>query len=110
MLHRNADRVWEIGYAGRSLLLPDSKGLGYLSLLLASPGKRFWAKDLLRATRGHAPTPELARLSVTKALKATLARVTHAHPELGEHLNATVRRGNFCVYLPDPRRPISWRT
>jgi len=30
------------------------------------------------------------------------------HPDLGRHLRATVRRGYYCVYLPDPRTPIAW--
>ena len=30
------------------------------------------------------------------------------YPRLAAHLQATVRRGYFCVYTPDPRTPITW--
>jgi len=36
--------------------------------------------------------------------------IAASHPELGAHLHATVRRGYFCSYVPDPRHPIEWET
>jgi hypothetical protein len=45
---------------------------------------------------------------VTKSIKAALARIAEAHPALGEHFAATVRRGYFCAYVPDPRHPMAW--
>ena len=51
---------------------------------------------------------ERARVAVTKAIKATLARLRPAHPALGAHLDAAVKRGYVCVYRPDPRCPIQW--
>jgi non-specific serine/threonine protein kinase len=53
-------------------------------------------------------TAERARLTVTKALGAALARIDEADPSLGRHLRATIRRGYFCAYVPDPRRAIAW--
>lgn len=57
---------------------------------------------------GAASHGERARLSVTKAIKVALSRIDAQNPALGAHLNATVRRGYYCVYLPDPRHPIVW--
>jgi tetratricopeptide (TPR) repeat protein len=51
---------------------------------------------------------ERARVSVTRALKAALARIAEHHPELDEHLRRTVRTGTYCSYLPDPRVPADW--
>jgi tetratricopeptide (TPR) repeat protein len=52
---------------------------------------------------------ERARLTVTKGIKLALAKISAGHPELGRHLAATVKRGYFCGYFPDPRHPIDWR-
>lgn len=60
-----------------------------------------------RDRRAGSPA-ERARLSVTKAVKGALAKIRTNHPALGAHLDATVRTGMFCVYLPDPRVPIRW--
>jgi hypothetical protein len=47
-------------------------------------------------------------VSVTKAIRATLKRIEDHDPALGRELASTVRTGTFCVYEPDPRRPIRW--
>ncbi len=52
---------------------------------------------------------ERARVSVTKAIRAAIARIGAASPSLGHHLATTVRTGTFCSYVPDPGRPPSWR-
>jgi tetratricopeptide (TPR) repeat protein len=66
--------------------------------------------ELLEAARGRrsATHGERARLSVTKGIGSAIARIDAEHPTLGAHLRATVRRGYFCVYTPDPRNPITW--
>ena len=66
--------------------------------------------QLTAAARGRtvASHAERARLTVTKGIKGALARIAASHPELGRHLAATVRRGYFCVYRPDPARPVRW--
>lgn len=61
-------------------------------------------------SRKAASNSERARISVTKALRSTLKRIELDHPQLGQHLNATLRTGTYCVYSPDPRSPIEWRT
>lgn len=52
---------------------------------------------------------ERARQAVTKAIGATLTKLHRDLPALAEHLDATVKRGYFCSYTPDPRRPITWQ-
>ena len=59
-----------------------------------------------RATASHA---ERARVTVTKGIKAALTKIETRHPTLAAHLAATVRRGYFCAYVPDPRHPIEWQ-
>jgi AAA ATPase domain len=70
----------------------------------------FLTTELLAATRSRraADHAERARLAVTKAVKSALHRLAAVHPRLAAHLQATVRRGYFCVYTPDPRTPIKW--
>lgn len=58
--------------------------------------------------RKVASSAERARLSVTRAIRAALARIAEQSPELGRHLEATIRTGTFCSYNPDPRVPMSW--
>ena len=67
--------------------------------------------ELLEAARGRkaASHVERARITVTKGIKTALMKIGDRHPELGSHLYATVRRGYWCTYQPDPRRPIEWR-
>jgi tetratricopeptide (TPR) repeat protein len=52
---------------------------------------------------------ERARLSVTRAIKAALQKISEHHTSLGDVLGHSVRTGLFCGYVPDPRVPISWR-
>jgi hypothetical protein len=59
-----------------------------------------------RVAAGHA---ERARVSVTRAIRAALGRLAEGSPELGLHLERTVRTGTFCRYAPDPRVPVAWR-
>lgn len=58
--------------------------------------------------RMAASDAERARVNVTRAIKGVLDRITEQSPALGEHLAATVRTGQYCVYAPDPRSPIRW--
>ena len=52
---------------------------------------------------------ERARLNVTKAIKAVLAKIAQQNRNLGDHLAATIRTGTFCSYRPDPTFPTSWK-
>jgi hypothetical protein len=107
---------WTIVFERKTVRLRSSKGLHYLAVLLRRPGEDVHVVDVeaaaLPVTVDPAPpnvrSAEHARIAVTKGIKAALVRITAAHPELGAHLSATVRRGYRCRYLPDPRRPIRW--
>jgi tetratricopeptide (TPR) repeat protein len=52
---------------------------------------------------------ERARLTVTKAIRAALAKIVDNHPTLGRHLAGTVKTGSFCSYTPDARRELAGR-
>lgn len=61
-------------------------------------------------SRKAAAAAERARVNVTRAIKAAVARLAEHSPGLGAHLEQTVRTGTFCSYTPDPRLPMSWHT
>jgi hypothetical protein len=58
-----------------------------------------------RRAASHA---ERARLNATRAIRAAVANLARANPSLGRHLAATIRTGQYCAYIPDPRAPITW--
>jgi CheY-like chemotaxis protein len=58
--------------------------------------------------RKAASDAERARVNVTRAIKAVLDRIAEHSPALGQHFAATLRTGQFCSYVPDPRTPIRW--
>jgi tetratricopeptide (TPR) repeat protein len=51
---------------------------------------------------------ERARAAVTRAVRQAMARIDEQLPELGEHLDRTIRTGTYCSYRPDPRAPADW--
>jgi hypothetical protein len=51
---------------------------------------------------------ERARVSVTRAIRASMGHIGDYSPALGAHLDATIRTGTYCAYVPDPRAPINW--
>lgn len=59
--------------------------------------------------RKAASNAERARINVTRAVKAVLERIGEHSPALGEHLAATLRTGQFCAYVPDPRSQARWQ-
>jgi hypothetical protein len=76
----------------------------------------FIARELSRAIglggRDRAPgsASERARISATRAIRLSMARIAEHSPELGRHLDATIRTGTYCSYRPDPRAPVEWQT
>ena len=60
--------------------------------------------------RRTASTVERARQTVSKAIKAALARIAQNDASLGHHLATTIKTGAFCCYNRDPGAPIAWRT
>jgi hypothetical protein len=115
-MFRREGEYWTIAFEDRVVRLHDSRGLRCLAMLLTRPQQAIHVRLLFGAgsRRGVAAITndtaavERARVAVTKAIKAALARIAVAHPALGRHLEASVRRGRRCTYQPDPRRPIAW--
>ena len=63
----------------------------------------------LGGRRRHLRDPtDRARKAVTARLRSAMARISEVHPQLGEHLAATVSTGLSCRYSPNP--PVSWWT
>jgi predicted ATPase/class 3 adenylate cyclase len=58
-----------------------------------------------RPRRGADPV-ERARKAVANRIRAALAHIERAHPDLGRHLRNSVRTGTFCSYQPE--RPTLW--
>jgi len=190
MFRREGD-YWSVVFEGRTVRVRDLKGIRYLALLLADPGREFHVLDLVAAESGRvagaesgraaglshtgpgdagemldvrakdayhrrlveieddieqarafgdteraaqadaerdflvrelsravgldgrdrraASTSERARVSVTRAVRQGIVRIGEHHPELGEHLDRTIRTGTYCAYAPDPRVPAAWR-
>ncbi|GIH22816.1 hypothetical protein Aph01nite_11260 [Acrocarpospora phusangensis] len=51
------------------------------------------------ASRPLGPTPaERARKAVTARIRDAIRRISDAHPELGTHLNRSIRTGTICRY------------
>jgi len=59
--------------------------------------------------RTAASTAERARATVTQRIKTAIRRIAAHSPALADHLSSRVKTGRFCVYRPDPARPIEWR-
>ena len=58
--------------------------------------------------RKAASHSERARLMVTKAIKAAIARVRARDASVGRYLATSIKTGNYCTYDPDSTPPISW--
>jgi tetratricopeptide (TPR) repeat protein len=52
---------------------------------------------------------ERARASVTQAVRHAMTRLREHNPDLGKHLDSTIRTGTYCVYLPDSRVRATWK-
>jgi tetratricopeptide (TPR) repeat protein len=50
---------------------------------------------------------ERMRKAVTYRIRHAITRVAEAHPELGRHLQASVRTGTWCSYAPE--QPVDWQ-
>ena len=58
--------------------------------------------------RRAASAAERARLNVTRALRAAIARLTEALPGAGEVLDRRVRTGLYCAYVPADDDEVRW--
>ena len=57
--------------------------------------------------RRLADETEKARKTVTARIRHAIGRLADAHPELAEHLAASVQTGTLCSYAPV--EPVTWR-
>jgi hypothetical protein len=58
--------------------------------------------------RRAASAAERARLNVTRALRAAIAKVSEALPTAGAVLDRRVRTGSYCVFQPDADDEVRW--
>ncbi len=66
------------------------------------------AVGLLGRDRPQGSTDERARVNVTRSIKRAIAAVAAVAPELGAHLDVSVRTGRRCSYRPDPAVAVTW--
>jgi hypothetical protein len=45
-------------------------------------------------------------VAVTKRVKEAIRRIGQVHPELAEHLKASITTGYFCAYVPMGTTPV----
>jgi hypothetical protein len=186
---RREGEYWLVAFEGHESRLHDAKGLAYLAVLLANPGREIHSLDLVTTgirspvvarteselATAHGPRDagpvlddqakrayreriqeleaeldeaedwhdperaararheldflihelaaatglagrdrrlgsdaERARVNVTRAIRSALARIREHDPELGRHLDQSVRTGIFCSYQVDARAQIKW--
>jgi non-specific serine/threonine protein kinase len=58
--------------------------------------------------RPQSSDAERARVNVTRAIKAVVKRIADHDARAARVLDTNVRTGVFCVYTPDPDRPVDW--
>lgn len=58
--------------------------------------------------RKAAAVSELARISVTKAIRAAIQKIGENDPSLGHTLAGAVTTGSFCSYSPHPENAPFW--
>ena len=59
--------------------------------------------------RKAASHSERARLMVTKAIKATIAKMRASDASLGRYFATSIKTGNCCAYDPDNSPSIAWQ-
>lgn len=95
--------------------LEEAHALGDTGRAEASELEReFLVRELARAVglsgrdRPAGAPAERARVSVTRAVRYALARISEHHRPLGDHLDHAIRTGTYVAYAPDPTSPIVW--
>ena len=58
--------------------------------------------------RATGSAAERARTAVTQRVRSAIKRIAQRQPALADHLAGRVETGTYCVYRPDPTRPIDW--
>lgn len=102
--------IWTVEFGGVVRHVRGLRGFEFLARLLVRPGAPVAARDVEGRGDSSAGSDERARINVTRAIQAAVARLGGIHPTLAEHLRATVHTGKACVYRPGPRVPIRWST
>ncbi len=51
---------------------------------------------------------ERARVNVVRSLRRAIAAIAQEAPQLGAHLEESVRTGRYCMYLPEPAAALFW--
>jgi tetratricopeptide (TPR) repeat protein len=111
VLERTGD-VWRVGREPATTLVRHSRGMEHLARLLASPGIAFAAVELAGGGapgQADAATAERARLNVTRALRAAVAKITAYDDALGHELGSSVITGALMRYEPAGPAPTQWR-
>lgn len=83
---QKAGVTWKIRFAGRSIDLPDSYGLGYLAQLIAHPGQYFHCATLSAAVHGSQDGVALGSSGAdldSEAMAAYKRRIVELRQELG---------------------------
>ena len=81
----------------------------------ADAERDFLVRELSRAVglggrgRRAGSVSERARSGITRAIRQAIGRIQQHNPDLGQHLQRTIRTGTYCSYLPDSRRPDRWQ-
>jgi hypothetical protein len=58
--------------------------------------------------RPNASGAERARINVARSLRRAIHSIRAAVPELGAHLDVSVRTGHACRYAPEPSAALRW--
>ena len=58
----------------------------------------------------HSPNPaERARLNVTRMIRRAMDRIVADAPDMGAHLERSIRTGAYCAYDPHPAESVCWQ-
>ena len=116
ILDEQAKKVYRRGLTEIEDDIEEARALGDPERVAQADAERdFLVRELSSAVglggrdRRAGSASERARAGVTRAIRQGIARIAEHHPELGEHLNRTIRTGTFCAYVPDPRIPTEWK-
>jgi hypothetical protein len=66
------------------------------------------SRGLAGRSRRLGSVVERSRVNVTRRIAAALAKIAAVHPAAARYFETTVRTGTACVFVPDPRFPVSW--
>ncbi len=120
VLERDGD-VWRVGRGQAMTLLRHTTGLDILARLLAEPGVEISAVELAGAAdTGNAAAParaggvdrasaELARVNVTRHLRAAVRRISQHDPQLGRELDRAIHTGALARFEPLDPAAARWR-